>query len=872
MKKLLIILLILFIIFPLVNIDSKINKTEYKVFETLEKEEVVRVNIEHYGNLEVEGKRHVKENEFSMDVTLNELENLEENHLVKSISQVPEYTIFLDSSVPVVNASPVWNTQFSETNLTGAGETVCIMDTGANFSHPDLLGKNLTCIIDCVNASCVENCSKGDSHTHGTHVAGIIGANGSLKGVAPDANLIMVQVCYGTGCRGDDIEAGLTWCIDNADTYNVSVISMSLGADCSVRPDLCYSSYCNSDDLTNEVNTAVGNNITVVIASGNNGNKTHISSPSCIENATTVSATTDADIMWTSSNRNGLVDLVAPGYSINSTVPSGYDVKSGTSMATPHVSGAFALINQMRRLEGNSGLTVAQIQTTLNLTGKTIDDTGNSAWNYSRIDIYATALSLDSKGPTINLVTPANNAASALVNQTFTCNSSDELQLSNLSIVVWNSTGNVVNETSFDASSNFLESSINETLTPGNYTWSCFSYDGIGNYEIASNYSLTISELYVLLETPANNTYTSANETNFTCSFSTNNTLVNSTFYLWNSTNNLIYNETALVSGEQNSSTFNYTLNETNYFWNCLIVDSEIKSNFSENNFTVTYDSTNPVISLNSPADSLSTTSTSIEFEFSVTETNIANCSLILDDSVIVTNSSVTQVQNSFTQSLNTGTYAWKINCEDLAGNEINSSSRSLTITSSSGNNPGSGPSSSPSSAPAATPTTLEYDLSASELKQGVRKVLSKDDSLNFELKNESHNLSITRVLPDSVELVIYSEPITVNLVVGEHKKLNLNNDEFYDLFVQLNSITFPEANLTIQEIHEEISVYTVLDEDTTPQEIKWFTGDKIIWLIVIVAVILIVFVGYLFLKIYWKKLLSLKTKKGDKTTKKDIW
>ena len=78
------------------------------------------------------------------------------------IATIPDDTpisIFIDDVVNIVNATPSWAVELYNQNLTGAGQTICIIDTGINFTHPDLLGKNLTCNIDCFAKDCIENCS-----------------------------------------------------------------------------------------------------------------------------------------------------------------------------------------------------------------------------------------------------------------------------------------------------------------------------------------------------------------------------------------------------------------------------------------------------------------------------------------------------------------------------------------------------------------------------------------------------------------------------------------------------------------------------------------------------------------------------------------
>ena len=124
----------------------------------------------------------------------------------------------------------------------------------------------------------------------------------------------------------------------------------------------CYSNYCNDDPIAASINSAAAKNITVVIASGNDGNSAKISTPACIENATAIGASDKNDNIASYSNRNSLVRLLAPGglstnsaTQINSTcISGGYCGNQGTSMSTPHAAGTVALINQFLRINNKT--------------------------------------------------------------------------------------------------------------------------------------------------------------------------------------------------------------------------------------------------------------------------------------------------------------------------------------------------------------------------------------------------------------------------------------------------------------------------------------------------------------------------------------
>ena len=213
----------------------------------------------------------------------------------------------------------------------GAGVTVAIIDTGIQYSHPDLAGA----VIAGYNVLKPSNPAE-DDNGHGTHVAGTVGARDNdigYVGVAPDCSLAAVKVLDRRGSGSiSGVIAGVDWVAANAGAYNIKVANMSLGA----------SGFTQS--FYNAVASATAQGVTFVVAAGNNSKDAAGYQPASFDNVICVSALDKSDKLAYYSNYGSVVDMIAPGTSVESLwIKSGYNTISGTSMASPHVAGAAAL-------------------------------------------------------------------------------------------------------------------------------------------------------------------------------------------------------------------------------------------------------------------------------------------------------------------------------------------------------------------------------------------------------------------------------------------------------------------------------------------------------------------------------------------------
>lgn len=586
-----------------------------------------------------------------------------------AVEVVPRFSTQLTTVVGTVNASSVWSLQVGATNITGTRETVCIIDTGTNFNHTALLGKNLTCVIDCYNKACVENCSLGDDNGHGTHVAGIVGASVGINGIAPNVSLISLKVLNSAGnahssTGSADIAAAIDWCVLNRLAYNISVVSMSLGT------DVLFSSACDTSfttTITPAINNATLFNVTVVAASGNAGNVSAIVGPACITNATAVGATNTGDSgMASYSNYNSLIDVVAPGTITSTWYDGGYREESGTSMATPVVSGALVLVRQFGRLQQGANYTVAQLVSYLQNQGKNITAGGNT---FKRVNVLASLLSLDSSVVHVTLVSPANNSVSSSGNQTFSCNGTG-FALRNLTFYLWNASGSLNTSSVSVVGSSANLSSVQTNLALGDYMWNCRAFDLNGNSSFAGsgNYSFSVSSIATTLVSPSDASAVGTNQS-YSCNATSSTSLTNVTFYLWNASGDSVVVQNKSVSGVSNSSSFqaNFSVGG-NHSWNCLFANNLSASGFAFANFSIVYDVIAPVLSSVVPANN-SFVNTGL---FNVTLNENGSCSYSLSNGA--TNHSMSSSDNRVFNASNTTlvqgqSYTARFYCNDSFSN-----------------------------------------------------------------------------------------------------------------------------------------------------------------------------------------------------------
>jgi len=292
-------------------------------------------------------------NSIAVEVPTDNLRQLVPESRAKMVWSDAQVHPCLDVAVRAIHAD-----RAHQAGFTGKGVTVAVLDTGI-APHPDLVYPESRIIgwKDFVH----NRTQPYDDEGHGTHVAGIIGGNGresrgKYLGVAPEVRLVGVKVLDEKG--GGPISrvvAGVQWAVENKEKYNIKILNLSLGG----PAEKGY----RSDPMSKATEAAWRSGFTVCVAAGNTGPKEGtITTPGIAPSVITVGSINDQgtyprrdDALDDFSSRGPTIDqlskpdIVAPGGDITSLKPGGgYVSLSGTSMATPMVSGACALLLEQK--------------------------------------------------------------------------------------------------------------------------------------------------------------------------------------------------------------------------------------------------------------------------------------------------------------------------------------------------------------------------------------------------------------------------------------------------------------------------------------------------------------------------------------------
>lgn len=443
---------------------------------------------------------------------------------------------------------------------------------------------------------------------------------------------------------------------------------------------------------------------------------------------------------------------------------------------------------------------------------------------------------------------------------------------SSASIFSYNSTSRVLSWANLSGTGYLVNSSLwtyfwfNATMDiPGAYNFTVTTLNST-NYNI-SNLSVRVNDTgapimdyispiayanlstaSVLVNVSVNDTYSSVSKVNFS--------LYNSTWYLLNQT---------IVSASGGTTAFanmTFSQNITNgmtYYINITANDSVNNLNSTALTRVFSIDTTAPIVTSLNPIDATSTTLTSHNFTYNVSDSIILdNCSLIINEQIIGTLTS--PISQSTTlgfiyPEMVEGIHLWYINCTDNAGNRANSSRKTLTITvpESTIKSSGSGSSSGGSSSLASLDGV------------GYSKSLYLNGMNSFKVLGATHSLKIANITSNQVKIIVYSNPQEALLSVGQEKMFDFNADNIYDLSVKLISIDTtksfaPKVNLFIKAINQSVnlpvsdsSVKSVSvianqeDEVTNDNNIPIFdeTENNTNWWLVVLCIIIVLIIVF---------------------------
>lgn len=439
----------------LVKPAKGLNEVDLHAF--LSAEDAVEVNeVPRLGIRQIRVPAHALERVLAALKRNPRIEFAEKDYIAQAIGTAndPYYTAGNQWHISTIQAQAAW-----DVTTGSSGAVIAVLDSGANYSHPDLLGKLLPG-YDFVNG---DN-DASDDNGHGTGVSGAAAAasnNGTgVASIAWDSPVLPLKVLDATGSGS---HSNIARAINYAADSGARIINLSLG------------STSNSSTLQSAVNYAWSKGAVIIAAAGNDGNDLPFYPAAC-QNVVAVSATNSSDLRPSWSNFGSYVDISAPGESILTTYHSDYAYVSGTSFSSPIAAATAALVASAEPKLSNVQVVDLLLKNSDDLGALGYDVIyGHGRLNAGRAVIAAKSVyPADSSAPAVTLNSPADGAVLSGTVQ-ISASAVDNVGVSRMEILI---NGAVVSQ---GAVNNLAYSWATQQSAAGSYQVEVRAYDAAGN-------------------------------------------------------------------------------------------------------------------------------------------------------------------------------------------------------------------------------------------------------------------------------------------------------------------------------------------------------------------------------------------------------
>ena len=405
---------------------------------------------------------------------------------------------------------------------------------------------------------------------------------------------------------------------------------------------------------------------------------------------------------------------------------------------------------------------------------------------------------------------------------------------------------------------------------PGTYTFTVMSVLSNGTTS-SSTITVTVNDTLapynISFASPTSNAYWNLSQTNIPVNVTATDYSNISRFNvsLWNATATPALVNSSIVSASCSggslgngvcSGYINFiSLPYATYFINVTANDTSGNWNLTTSSLgrTITLNATAKLnVTLSTPTSGTSATTTAYNFTFNVSDGSTVgfnaavNCSLVFDDSILDRLTSVTRnlFMGIYISGLWVKNHTWYINCTDSSNQVVNSSSWTLEVAATAASTTTGG-----GAASSGQTWTMTYTPSAQEVTSGYTKDLKTKERVKVSINNQGHYIGVTGLTASIATVNIESTPQTASLNIGDTRRFELTNDDYYDLSVTLNSISNSKASLSIKYIKEIITPETQEQEQEQEQEAQAGLGAEAgsktwIWAVVIVVLVIIIGAG----------------------------